>query len=190
MTTSTRLRATLFPLAAILLLSACTGAAPGAPAGSTAPVTTAPSASPSADPNASNGLDLPTTDPGAGAGAGDPGVVDPGAGRLVVPKPGQLDVREIPAEKLAAVLDGRRVVVTITYTSGVEPCYVLDSIVVARGGKSFAITLREGHGPGDVMCIELAETKHAQVDLGELEPGTYTITHAMGGAPAIGVVVS
>ena len=115
---------------------------------------------------------------------------DPGAGRVVVPKPGQLDVREIPAEKLTAVTDGRRVVVTVTYTSGVEPCYVLDSIIVATGDKSFAITLREGHGPGDVVCIEIAETKQTLVDLGELEPGTYTITDAKGGAQPIEVVVS
>jgi hypothetical protein len=189
MTTSTRLRASLFPLAAVLLLAACTGAAPGAPSASaspspsTVPATIPPSVAPSIDPNASTGMDLPTTDPGTGVGG-------PGGARLVVPKPGQLDVRDIPAEKLAAVLDGRRVIVTVTYSSGVEPCYVLDSIVVKVGDKSFALTLREGHGPGDVMCIEMAETKQAQVDLGELAPGTYTITDATGGAPAIGVVVS
>lgn len=183
MTISKRLRASLLPLAAVLILAACTGAAPGAPSASATPATTPPSASPSTDPTSSIGSDLPTTDPGTAIGG-------PGAGRMVIPKPGQLDVREIPAEKLAAVIDGRRVVVTVTFTSGVEPCYVLDSIVVARGDKSFAITLREGHGPGDVMCIEMAETKQAQVDLGELAPGTYTITDATGGAPAIGVVVS
>ena len=37
--------------------------------------------------------------------------------------------------------------------------------------KTFAITLREGHGPGDVVCIEIAESKRRIVDLGELAPG-------------------
>jgi hypothetical protein len=132
-------------------------------------------------------VDLPTTDPGAGNG--DPGAGDPSAGKLVVPKPGQLDVHPISAQKLSAIVDGRRVVVTVHYTSGVEPCYMLDSILVARGDKSFAITLREGNGGGDVVCIEIAEMKRTQVDLGELAPGTYTITDATGGAPGIEVVV-
>jgi hypothetical protein len=72
----------------------------------------------------------------------------------------------------------------------VEPCYVLDSVVVTPGDHAFAITLREGHGPGDVACIEIAVQKHTIVELGELDPGTYTITDATGGAAPIEVVVS
>jgi hypothetical protein len=106
-----------------------------------------------------------------------------------VPKPGQLDVHPVPAETLAARVDGRRVVVTIGWTSGVEPCSVLDSIVVERGERSYAFTLREGHGPGEVACIAIAMMKTAEVDLGELEPGTYTISDATGGAAPIEVRV-
>jgi hypothetical protein len=110
---------------------------------------------------------------------------------VVVPKPGQLDVRAVPAQTLSATVTGRRVSVTIDYTSGVEPCYVLDSIVVAVGADAgtFAITLREGHGPGDVACIEIAQSKRAIVDLGELAPRTYTISDATGGADPITVTV-
>ena len=159
------------------------GGAPGAPSALSHSATTPPSASPSTDPTA--------IDRHRRGRSTDPARRRPGrAGRLVIPKPGQLDVRPILAEKLAAVIDGRRVVVTVRFTSGVEPCYVLDSIVVARGDKSFAITLREGHGPGDVMCIEMAETKAGPGRSGRTGPGTYTITDATGGAPAIGVVVS
>jgi hypothetical protein len=118
---------------------------------------------------------------------GDP---PPAGGELTLPQPGQLDPRDIPAELLEAVVEGRAVTIGITYTSGVEPCYVLDSVVVAPGDHSFAITLREGHGPGDVACIEIAVQKHTVVELGELEPGTYTITDATGGASPIEVVVS
>jgi hypothetical protein len=60
--------------------------------------------------------------------------------------------------------------VEITYASGVEPCYVLDSIVVERGDHAFTITLRQGHGPGDAVCIQLAEIVRSFVDLGELQP--------------------
>ena len=75
-------------------------------------------------------------------------------------------------------------------SSGVEPCNVLDSIVVRTGPQAFEITLREGHGPGDVACIEIAQYKRAMVDLGELEPGTYRITDGTGGAAPISVTVA
>ena len=81
-------------------------------------------------------------------------------------------------------------VLTITYTSGVEPCSILDTIIVQRGEGSFAITLREGHGPGDQVCIMIARVFRTQVDLGDLDPGTYTVTDTMRGADPIKVVVS
>jgi len=141
------------------------------------------SLAPSEDPDTSVGIDLP-------AASDDPALIDP-LGRVVTPKPGQLDVRAIPAQTLSAAVDGRRVTVSIDYTSGVEPCYILDSIVVAVGADAgtFAITLREGHGPGDVVCIEIAESKRAIVELGELAPGTYTISDAAGGAAPVTVTV-
>ena len=104
----------------------------------------------------------------------DPILVDPmpgGNGELTVPRPGQLDVHPVPAETLEAAVDGRNVTIRISWTSGVEPCYVLDTIVVDTGGPGFAITLLEGHAPGDNVCIEIAKSKTALVDLGELDPG-------------------
>ena len=157
-------------------LAACgSAAAPPATASPSGPPT---SLAPSEDPDSSVGIDQP-------AASDDPAVIDP-LGRVVVPVPGQLDVRAIPAQTLSAVAAGRRVTLTIAYTSGVEPCYILDSIVVAVGDAgTFAITLREGHGPGDVVCIEIAESKRAVVDLGELAPGTYTISDTTGGAAPV-----
>ena len=130
-------------------IAACSSAA--APPATGAPSTPPASLVPGQDPNDSVGIDLP-------APSDDPALIDP-LGRIVVPKPGQLDVRAIPAQTLSAVAAGRHVTLTIDYTSGVEPCNILDSIVVAVGAdaKTFAITLREGHGPEKVMCIEIAE---------------------------------
>jgi hypothetical protein len=150
------------------------------------PVTEAPgspaSLAPSQDPDSSVGIVEP-------APSDDPVLIDP-AGRIVVPKPGQLDVRAIPAQTLSAATAGRHVTLTIDYTSGVEPCNILDSIVVAVDAQAFAVTLREGHGPQqDVVCIEIAESKRAVVDLGELAPGTYTISDTTGGAAPITLTV-
>ena len=99
----------------------------------------------------------------------DPG---PGGATLVTPKPGQLDIHPVSLESIAASVDGRHVVVTAFWWSGVEPCNTLDTIVVAQGAGTFTITLREGHGPGEVACIDLAQLKATHIDLGDLEPGT------------------
>ena len=168
----------------ILATGCAAGSSASTPPGASQPSSTAPSPSavPSADPDGSVGVGVPP--------AGDPGGPDPG-GRIVVPQPGQVNVRTIPAELLSATVEGRRVVVSITFTSGVEPCYVLDSIVVQRGDQSFAMTLREGSAPpGDTVCIEIAETKRALVDLGELEPGSYATSDTEGGADPIEVTVT
>jgi len=167
-------------IALAVALAACTSG--GSPATS-APSLALPSASPPAGAGPSDEAGSPSTGPGGDLGPG-------GSGALVVPKPGQLDVHPIAADSFAAQVDGRHVVLTITYTSGVEPCSILDTIIVQRGEGSFAITLREGHGPGDQVCIMIARVFRTQVDLGDLDPGTYTVTDTMRGADPIKVVVS
>jgi hypothetical protein len=172
------------PLALVLLVTACTGtAASSGSAGPSSPPATAspsPSADPPAtvDPNEPVGTDVP---PGGGAG---------GNGPLIVPKPGQLEPRPVKLDELKADVTGRHLLVTATWTSGVEPCYVLDRIVVEKGADSFTITLFEGRGPGDPICIEIAQTKRTQIDLGDVAPGTYTIADGQGGAAPIEVTVS
>jgi hypothetical protein len=175
----TTLRPVLVVLLVALVVGACGSAsAPGDGSG-TSPGD--PGATP--DPNAPVATDIPVV-PGGG------GPFDPNGGRIVVPKPGQLGVHPVPAQTLSATVNGRRVVVTIAYTSGVEPCNILDSIIVKTGLRSFELTLREGHGPEDVACIEIAESRRAIVDLGELEPGTYAITDGTGVATPISVIIA
>jgi hypothetical protein len=135
------------------------------------------------DPNPNAPVTNEPSEPGGGNQV--PGV----DGQLTIPQPGQLDVHPVPAESIEASVDGRRVTVRVSWTSGVEPCYVLDSIGIDRADTAFAITIREGHAPGDNVCIEIAKTKFALVDLGELEPGTYTVNDPTGGAAPIEVVV-
>jgi hypothetical protein len=163
-------------LSLVILLAACSSGA-----GASAPPSVAPSAAPpdapvSAPPNTGVG-----TDPSA---PGDP------AGAFVVPKPGQLDVHPVPIDRLDARVDGSTIVVTATWTSGVEPCSVLDRIVVDPRDTTFTITLLEGHGPQEIACIMIAQVKKTEFEIPTTGPGTYTIADAGGLAAPIQVTVS
>ncbi len=157
-----------------MLLAACSA---GAAAPTPSPVPSATAAAPDSAAPATDGPDEPVgTDAGGG---GDPGV--PGAGgdaRVVFPRPGTLNPKLVGIAELDAEVDGRQVIVKASWWSGVEPCNVLDSVGVEREGTTFTIGLREGTGDPNAMCIELAELKATLVDLGEVEPGTYTIEAA------------
>ncbi|MDP9481860.1 MAG: hypothetical protein M3P84_01405 [Chloroflexota bacterium] len=108
---------------------------------------------------------------------------------IVVAKPGRLEPHPVGATRIESRVTDRRVVIRLTWYSGVEPCSVLDSVGVTRTGNDIVLTLREGADQLGVACIELAMLKATIVDLGELEPGTYTIS-AGGDAPPIQVVVN
>ena len=168
-------------LVVAILVAGCSAGATGGTPGTIGTATPSPVAS---GPNAPV-----TSEPGAGGGV-NPGMPGVGKAELTVPKPGQLDVHPVAAQLLEAFVDGRHVTIRVTWTSGVEPCNVLDSIGVERGHASFGIVIREGHAPGNNVCIEIAMQKQALVDLGELDPGTYTINDAAGGAAPIQVAVS
>jgi hypothetical protein len=133
---------------------------------------------------------------GSGGGVGGGGQVDPAPGggddgaNLVVPKPGQLDPNPVFVTGLAVHIDGRQVSVRLTWWSGVEPCYVLDSVGVARDGRTIVLTAIEGHGPERVACIEIAQLKATIVDLGELEPGTYVIAAEPGDATPVTIEIT
>ena len=87
-------------------------------------------------------------------------------------------------------IDGRHVTVKLTWTSGVEPCYVLDSVmVVPRTATPFDLTVVEGTGRGGAICIEIAQQKATIVDLGELEPGDYTISATDSDIPPVTITV-
>ena len=159
---------------ATMLLAACSATA--SPTASAPPFGTSPDAPVSAPPSGGSG------------GGTDPGGIG-GGGALVVPKPGQLDVHDVSIDELQARVQGNSIFVTASWTSGVEPCNVLDQIVVAEGTGSYAITLREGHGPENVVCIEIAMTKRTEFEIPNVKPGTYQISDATGRATPIEVTV-
>ena len=178
-------RRLLLPGLSALILAACTaagggGLATGSPATSP-PASTSPGGAGS-EPNPGTGG---TTSPPA---SGEPSAPAPVA-TIVVPKPGRLDVHPVGATAIEARVDGRHVTVKLTWWSGVEPCNVLDSVGVETAGSHVRLTIREGADRRDVACIEIAMLKATVVDLGELAPGTYTIS-AGGDASPVQVVVS
>ena len=54
-----------------------------------------------------------------------------------------------------------------------SPATILDSIVVDQGEGTYAITLREGHGPQDIACIAIAEQHITEFEIPNVAPGTY-----------------
>lgn len=165
-----------------VLLAACSSAA-------------APSASPSAPPSArptEPSPDVPVSAPPSdGVGGGTS--ADPGFGvgaKPIVPKPGQaINVRPIAAEQLAARVDGNKIIVKALWTSGVEPCTILDSIVVSKGAGTYTITLQEGSSPQEIACIAIAEQHVTEFEIPDVAPGTWTIADSGGVAAPVQVTV-
>lgn len=197
MTTPSRPPRALLATAVTLVIAAgcSSGAASSAsPGGSATPASPSASIAPSAAPSASDVAGGGTSgDPGTGIGVGpDPTLVGPAAPSpaLVIPKPGQLDPHPVGAQHLEASVDGRRALVKVTWTSGVEPCNVLDSVKVAMSGHDISLTVIEGSSDKTAMCIEIAMDKATIVDLGELQPGTWTIRTTTGEATPIEITVA
>lgn len=184
MTTSARLIVSI--AAGVIVLAGCiasTGSGDATPGGP------GPTVPPSGDPtgggsDGSVGTGV-VVDPPSSA---EPALPDLGTPTIVVPNPGRLDVHPVGATAIDARVDGRQVQVTLTWWSGVAPCAVLDSVAQVRTDRSIALTILEGADQRGVACIDIAMLKATVVDLGELDPGTYTIT-AGGDAGPVRIVV-
>jgi hypothetical protein len=167
-----------------LVLGACSGSVsapdPSAP-GSPAPVASGPAdgSGGGADPGGGGGV---PGDPGSGVGIAPvgPQPVNPGPGEptVVRPVPGRADPHPVVPIRFETSIDGRHVLVRVSWYGGVEPCSVLDSVKVERTGGDITVTPIEGSSAAgqNVACIDIALLKATIVDLGELEPGTYRIT--------------
>jgi hypothetical protein len=187
-----------------LTLAACSGAAAPSATPGASPGAATPQPTPTAvagDPGGGGG----STDPNQGGGGtgGNPGtgVLPPGITFPVVQVPddsllgeakylspvaGLINPRNANIQLLrAAVADGKAFA-DLRWYSGVEPCNSLDSVKIEKddAAKTIHLTVVEGSGPGDQMCIELAELHAVAVDLGVLASGEWTIS-TEGDAPAI-----
>lgn len=108
----------------------------------------------------------------------------------VVPKPGQaIDIHSVPADDLKARVDGNKIIVTVVWTTGVEPCTILDSIVVDQGEGTYKVTLREGSSPQEIACIALAEQHITEFEIPDVAAGDWTITDSGGVATPVAVTV-
>jgi hypothetical protein len=162
-----------------LALAACS-------AGGSAGASTPPSATP--PPSETPASEAPASAPPSDGGT-EPSL-DPGIGaKPVVPRPGQLDVHQVPADLLTGRADGNTVTVTAVWTSGVEPCNILDHVEVIKGDGTLSIALFEGRGPGDNVCIAIAEQHMTEIEVPDLAAGTWTILDATGNAPPAEVTV-
>jgi len=177
-----------------LVIAACS-------AGGASPADRTPEPTPTPVPTEPVGRD-PGGNQGGGSAPGQPGdgVVNPNPvpgppdleePTLVEPVPGAVRIRDASASALEAAVNGRNVAVRVAWWGGVEPCDVLAGVNVVREESTITLTVKSGSAPGsdDVACIQIAMLKATIVDLGELDPGTYTI-QAFGEAAPIEVVVS
>ncbi len=180
------------PLLVLGLLAALTFGACSAGAAVSPPPTSSPPPSGQPTPGDPGGGDGTSGNPGTGVGVPGNGGGDPGIGQptLVVARPGQQGLHPVGALLLEPSVDGRRVLVKVSWYSGVEPCYVLDSVKIDQGGNEFVLTIFEGSSDLNAVCIELAMLKATIVDLGEVEPGEYTIRASDGDAAPVTVTVS
>jgi hypothetical protein len=177
----------------VFVLAAC-----GVAAAPTPSPTAIPSPTPTPVPGAGGVVGGGGSGSGGSGGSGigvapPPGGVprDPNLGQaqLVAPQPGQKGLHPVSVVLARAAVDGHHVSIELRWWSGVAPCSVLDSVQVQRDGATFTLTPMEGSSGRPVACEDIAQLKATVVDLGELDPGTYTIK-ASGDAPAITVTVS
>jgi hypothetical protein len=194
-------------LALTLALAACAGAAAPSPSPNPTPgANGTPQPTPTAVPGEpGGGSGSGGTDPGSGGGSGGnvgSGILPPGITLPVVPDVDQSLLGQAkylsPTKDLvnqrnaniqlvrAAIGEDGKVFADLRWWSGVEPCNALDSVQLVKDDAAMTIhlTVVEGSGQGDQMCIEIAELHAAAVDLGVLAAGTWTIS-AEGDAPAI-----
>jgi hypothetical protein len=166
-------RLALPALISLLALSAVGCAGWSLPGGANAPGVAEP---PNAGGGGGGGVGGGIVPPAPGGGGVDPG--DGARPAIEKPVPGQLNPMPVSVWKLQPSVDGHHVTVLLSWWSGVAPCSVLDSVEVARDGTTITMTPREGADPaagGQLACPAIAMLRGTIVDLGELEPGTWTL---------------
>ena len=157
-------------IALALLLSACASAGSSPARSNEPPPSDAPAAS---EP----------------PGIGEP---EPGGVELVEPQAGQQNVHPVAVERMDATASGTVVSVDAYWTSGVDPCYVLDRVEVRldKEDRTADVTIHEGTSDPDAICVMMAVSKHTIFSFEVPNTGTWTIRDSQGGTQPAEVVVS
>ena len=90
------------------------------------------------------------------------------------------DVHPIRWEKADVAQDDRTL--TVQFTTGVAPCYVLDHVDVQSTPSTLTVTLYQGHDPGSkgVACIDIAMFASVTVVLDQTLRGRTILDGARG----------
>ena len=146
-------------MALTLALAACSDDKPTQEVRSGSPaVTTVPSLPPTTGGPGSVDPSPPVTGSPGGEPAGEAGPTLP----PVTTIPGERG----PAHRWEGYTVGADgATLTFTYYAGVEPCSVFDSIVADEGPDSVRVSIYERSGPGETVCIMMAQLKSATVTL-------------------------
>lgn len=121
-------------------------------------------------------------------GIGEP---EPGGVELVEPQAGQQNVHPVALERMDVTSSGTMVSVDAYWTSGVDPCYVLDRVEVkTNNDQTVDVTIQEGTSDPDAICVMMAVAKHTIFSFEVPSTGTWTIRDSQGGAQPVEVVVS
>lgn len=83
---------------------------------------------------------------------------------LVSPRPGLVDVRPSPWDKVE-VLDERTI--EVRFYGGVEECYGVDRVDIEYRANEVAVTVYQGRVPTAEACIEIAVLTAVRVTLDE-----------------------
>ena len=120
------------------------------------------------------------------------GEPEPGGVELVEPQAGQQNVHPVALERMDATSSGTTVSVDAYWTSGVDPCYVLDRVEaqINEEDQTVDVTVLEGTSDPDAICVMMAVAKHTIFSFEVPSTGTWTIRDSQGGAPPSEVVVS
>jgi len=125
--------------------------------------------------------------------SGPPQPPDPAPGNpvIVTVHPGQANLRSANPYELSSRIDGTgHVFVRVRWWGGIEPCEMLDSVLITRDGTRFSLNARVGSPFGlNVACIESARDTATLVDLGVLPSSQYEVLADPGDAPPVTINV-
>lgn len=114
--------------------------------------------------------------PGSQPAADEPPSGTPDGGATAVqPDPTAQSPTQVPIQGATVTVDGRRVTARLVWWAGVAPCHVLQRVDVSVDGRTVHVSVWIGTKDPSAACIEIAQQYETDVDVGVLEPGSWTL---------------